>query len=129
MQYEFERAGVWRFLTKGVPVASYGHPKDPFKFDFGYKIGKELKLFHAVSMSANVEPAVLLAARYQKIAPVMAQMTSSAPSLIAVIEPGLDKSRNEIGFAMEMMEESRIRVVETPEMLEIARVAKTELGA
>jgi len=128
MQHEFERAGVWKFLTHGVPVAPYGRPKDPFKFDFGYKVGKDIKLFHAVSIIANVDSAVLVAARYQKIAPVMALTTANTPILTAVIEAGLDKSRNEVGFALEMMEESRIRVAETTEMPEIARVARTELG-
>lgn len=129
MQRAFERAGIWKQLMHGVPVSPYSHPKDPFKFDFGYRIGAEIKLFHAVSMSANIDSAVLLATRYQKIEPVMAQLTATTPFLTAVVEAGLDKSKNEIAFALDMMEESRIRVAETTEMAGIAEMARSELGA
>lgn len=129
IQHEFERAGVWRLLMHGVPVSAYGHAKDPFQFDFGYRVGREIKLFHAVSMNASVDSAVLLAARYQKIAPVMARMTSTTPLLTAVVEDGLDRGRNEVAFALEMMEESRIRVAATAEMGGIAEIARRELGA
>ena len=129
MQHEFERAGVWKLLMHGVPISPYGHPKDPFKFDFGYRVGREIKLFHAVSMSANVDAAVLLATRYQKVAPAMAKTTGAAPTLTAVVESGLDKSRNEVAFAWEMMEESRITVAEVTEMASIAEVARVELRA
>lgn len=128
MQRSFERAGVWKLLMKGIPVSSYSHPKDPFKFDFGYKVGGEIKLFHGVSMSANVDAAVLLAARYQKLRPKMAQMTSTSPMLTAVVEAELDRTRGELGFALEMMEESGIRVAETTEMSEIAETARVDLG-
>lgn len=129
MQRSFERAGVWNLLMKGIPVSSYSHPKDPFKFDFGYKVGGEIKLFHGVSMSANVDAAVLLAARYQKVRPKMAQMTSMSPMLTAVVEAELDRTRSEVGFAVEMMEESGIRVAEATEMAGIAETARRELGA
>jgi len=49
--------------------------------------------------------------------------------LTAVVEDGLDRGRNEVAFALEMMEESRIRVAETREMAGIAEVARRELGA
>jgi hypothetical protein len=127
MQESFERAGVWKLLMKRIPVFPYTHPKDPFKFDFGYRVGGEIKLFHAVSLSTKVDAAVLLAARFQKIAPKMAQMTSAASILTAVVEHGLDRSKDEVGFALEMMEESRIRVAETSEMAGIAEEARVDL--
>ena len=71
----------------------------------------------------------MLAARYPKIAPVMAQMTSSTPLLTAVVEDGLDRGRNEVAFALEMMEESKIQVAETTEMAAISETARRELGA
>jgi hypothetical protein len=127
MKKEFERAGVWKFLMRGVPVAPYTHPGDPFKFDFGYKVGGEIKLFHAVSMTANVDSAVMLAARYPKISSGMARVTGAAPLLTAVVEAQLDRARTEAGFALEMMEESQIRVASTAEMPEIAETARVEL--
>jgi hypothetical protein len=128
MRNEFEKAGILDLLVP-VPVESYTKSGDPLSFDFGYRAGSEIKLFHAVSMLASVDAAVLLAARYQKIAPVMAEKTSTVPLLTAVIEAGLDRSREEVGFALEMMEESKIRVADTAEMPRIAELARRELGA
>ena len=128
MRDSFEKAGVLSLL-KAVPAEPYTKPGDPFEFDFGYRMGSEIKLFHAVSMRASVDSAVMLAARYPRIVPVMAQLTETTPILTAVVEAELDRSRSEVGFALEMMEESRIRVAETREMARIADVARRELGA
>jgi len=128
MRSAFEDAGVLNLLTT-VPAEPYTKPGDPFEFDFGYRFGSEIKLFHAVSMRASVDSAVMLAARYPKIGPVMEKAAGAAPVLTAVVEAALDRSRTEVGFALQMMEESRIRVVETSEMAGIAEVARVELKA
>jgi Protein of unknown function (DUF3037) len=128
MRDEFEKAGVLGLLN-AVPAEPYTKKGDPFEFDFGYRVGTEIKLFHSVSMKASVEAAVMLAARYPKIVPVMMQLTAATPLLTAVVEDELDRSRSEIGFALEMMEESGIRVARTSEMAGIAEVARRELRA
>jgi hypothetical protein len=128
MRNEFERAGVLKFLHP-VPTEPYTKVGDPFEFDFGYRVGSEVKLFHAVSMRTGVDTAVTLAARYPKIGPAMAQLTATTPLLTAVVEAELDRSRSEVGFALEMMEESRIRVAPIAELPGIADVARRELGA
>ena len=128
MRDSFEKAGVLSLLN-AVPAEPYTKPGDPFEFDFGYRVGSEIKLFHAVSMRASVDSAVMLAARYPKIVPVMEKVAGAAPVLTAVAEAGLDRSRTEVGFALEMMKESRIRVARTDEMAGIAEVARRELGA
>ncbi|HVN18285.1 MAG TPA: DUF3037 domain-containing protein [Dongiaceae bacterium] len=128
MRTAFGDAGVLR-LMNAVPAEPYTKPGDPFQFDFGYRVGREIKLFHAVSMRSGVDSAVMLAARFPKIAPVMEKVAGAAPLLTAVVEAGLDRSRNEVGFALEMMGESRIRVAETTEVAGIADTARRELGA
>jgi hypothetical protein len=128
MREAFEQAGVAKFLLP-VPVAPYTKPGDPFKFDFGYRIAGEIKLFHAVSLKAGVDAAVLLAARYPKIAPVMTAKTDAAPSLTAVIDDDLDRGSDEVQFALSMMEEERIRIAVAAEMPMIAEVARRELRA
>jgi hypothetical protein len=128
MRGEFERVGVLPLLNS-VPVEPYTKVGDPFEFDFGYRVGGEMKLFHAVSMRASVDAAVLLAARYPKIAPVMERVAGVAPVLTAIVEAKLDRARAEVGFALEMMKESRIRVAETTEMAVIADRARVELRA
>jgi DUF3037 family protein len=128
MRDEFKKAGVLPLLN-AVPAEPYTKKGDPFEFDFGYRFGSEIKLFHAVSMKASIDVAVMLAARYPKIVPVMAQLTATTPLLTAVVEAELDRTRSEIVFALEMMEESGIRVARTSEMAGIAEVARRELRA
>lgn len=128
MRTAFENAGVLALLNP-VPTEPYTKPGDPFEFDFGYRFGSEIKLFHAVSMRANVDAAVMLAARYPKISPVMERVAGAVPMLAAVVEDGLDRTQDEVRFALEMMEESRIRVAETREMAGMAETARRELGA
>lgn len=126
MRDEFEKAGVLVMLN-AVPAEPYTKTGDPFEFDFGYNTGNEIKLFHAVSMRASVDSAVMLAARYPKIAPEIVKIAGIAPVLTAVVEAELDRSRSEIRFALEMMEESRIRVSTTVDMAGIAEAARREL--
>jgi hypothetical protein len=126
MTNEFKSAGVLNFLN-AVPAEPYTKPGDPFEFDFGYRVGSEMKLFHAVSMRASIDSAVTLAARYPKIVPAMAQITGTSPLLTAVVEAELDKTRPEVGFALEMMEESKITVATVGEMSRIAEAARREL--
>src|ERR1700691_4422387 len=101
MREEFGRAGIAKFVLH-VPVAPYTRPGDPFAFDFGYRVGGEIKLFHAVSLKASVDAAVMLAARYPKIATVMAKVTDAAPSLTAVIDDDLDRGQESVRFALSM---------------------------
>jgi len=49
MREAFEQAGVWKNLMHGIPVSPYTKTGDPFKFDFGYRVGNSIKVFHAVS--------------------------------------------------------------------------------
>ena len=128
MRGEFDKAGVLKLLRQ-IPASEYTKGGDPLVFDFGYKLGGKFHLFHAVSMRASVDVAVLLAARYPKIAPAMERVTGAVPLLTAVVEAGLDRGRDEVGFALEMMEESRIRVASEAEMEQIAETARVELGA
>jgi Protein of unknown function (DUF3037) len=127
MRDAFEQAGVARLLTP-VPVAAFTKAGDPFRFDFGYRVGGEMKLFHAVSLRAGVDAAVMLAARYPKIADGIAR-DGVSPLLTAVVDDGLDRNKDEIGFALGMMEENRIRVAAVAEMAGIAEAARVELRA
>jgi hypothetical protein len=128
MREAFEQAGVVKFVLP-VPVAPYTKAGDPFEFDFGYRVGGEIKLFQAVSMKAGVDAAVLLAARYPRIVPVMSKMVGAAPALTAVIDDDLDRGQESVQFALSMMEEERIRVAVAAEMPLIAEIARRELRA
>jgi Protein of unknown function (DUF3037) len=127
MRAAFEQAGVMKLVMAGVPVSEYTKPGDPFKFDFGYRVGEEIKLFHAVSLAANVEAGVLLAARYPRIARGIASVAGASAMLTAVIDDGLDRGQEPIQFALSMMDEERIRIAAAKEMPGIAEIARREL--
>jgi hypothetical protein len=128
MRDAFEQAGIAKFV---VPMRAepYTKPGDPFQFDFGYRVAGEIKLFHAVSLKAGVDAALLLAARYPKIAPVMSKVAGAVPSLTAVIDDDLDRGNESVQFALSMMEDERIRIAVAAEMPMIAEVARRELRA
>ena len=128
MRDAFEQARVAKFVLP-VPVATYTKPGDPFQFDFGYRVAGEIKLFHAVSLKAGVDSAVLLAARYPRIAPVMSKVAGAAPMLTAVIDDDLDRAEESIQFALGMMEDEKIRIAVAAEMPMLAEVARRELRA
>jgi hypothetical protein len=126
MRDAWEQAGIAKFVLP-VPVAPYTKPGDPFQFDFGYRVGGELKLFQAVSLKASVDAAVLLAARYPRIAPVMSAKTEMSLFLTAVIDDALDRGQESVRFALSSMEDERIRIAVAAEMPAIAEVARREL--
>jgi hypothetical protein len=126
MRDAFAQAGVAKFVLP-VPVAPYTKPGDPFQFDFGYRVKGDIKLFQAVSLKAGVDAAVLLAARYPRIVPVMSKMTDAAPVLTAVIDDDLDRGAQNFQFALSMMEDEKIRIAVESEMPMIAEVARREL--
>jgi len=126
MREEFERACVAK-LVLPVPVAPYTKPGDPFQFDFGYRVAGEIKLFQAVSLKAGVDAAVLLAARYPRIALVMGEVAGAAPVLTAVTDDDVDRGQESVQFALSMMEEEKIRIAVAAEMPMIAEVARREL--
>ena len=129
MREAWEQAGV-AGLMKPFAVAPFTRAGDPFKFDFGYRVGGEIKLFHAVSLKASVDAAVMLAARYPKIEEGMRKAKDPvAPFLTAVVDDGLDRNKEDVGFALGMMEEEKIRVAAAAEMPGIAEAARVELRA
>jgi len=128
MREAWDRAGVGKFVLP-VPASPYTKPGDPFAFDFGYRVGGEIKLFHAVSLKASVDAALLLAARYPKIAPVMSKVAGAAPVLTAVIDDDIDRAAESVQFALSTMEEEKIRMAGAAEMPGIAELARRELRA
>jgi hypothetical protein len=131
MQEAFEQAGVAGFMNP-FPVERYTKPGDRLTFDFGYRIGDEIKLFHAVSLKASVDAAVMLAARYPKIAECILKAKAEdrgTPLLTAVVDDGLEMSNDQIGFALDMMKESRITVSAMADLPGVADGARKELKA
>ena len=128
MDGSFEDAGIGKWIMRGIAVAPYTRAGDPFKFDFGYRVGNTMKLFQAVSMKSSIDQAVLLAARYPAIAEGIGKKVQAFPLLTAVTEDGLDRAQEQTRFAMEMLEDARIRVAIATDMPSLAEQARKELS-
>lgn len=127
MKKEFESAGV-AGLMKTFPVADYTYATNKFQFDFGYRIGSELKLFQAVSFKAGTDTAGSLALKYPKIARGMLEK-SIVPTLTAVVDNGPEQLKDEIEFVLGMMAESKIAIANVFQMGKVAHAVKIHLRA
>jgi len=129
MRDEFDRAGVLSLL-RPIPVFPYTKKQgDSFTFDFGYFVGAQLKLLHAVSLKSRVDAGVLLAARFPEIRDAMMKAEDAAvPYLTAIVDADLNLENPGIGFALAMMREKDIRVETVAHMPTIAMEVKNELG-
>ncbi len=126
MRKSFEDAGVWELMSKGIAAAPYTRPGDPLKIDFGYRVGNEIRLFHAVSLKKNIEPAISLASRFPQIVAGMARGDGTAAELTAVVGE-YDPLVPEVGYALSELAERGVRVAEERMMGEIAGRARMEL--
>ncbi len=130
MRDAFAAAGVLELLQTGIRVAEYtGKKGDPQSFDFGYGLAEEIKFLHAVSLKTDVKAGLGLAARFPGIAQDIYDAHKTHARLTVVVDDELDRSEEEIGFAIGTMEENRIRVAAVGEMAGIAAEVRQELRA
>ena len=129
IQSAFDLAGVGSLVMKRIPIAMYTRPGDPFHIDFGYEANRAITMFHAVPLRANVDQALLLAARYTVIAAGIRKIRDLAPRLTAVVDDGIDRGPEEIGFAIASLQEQQIQVAALSEMPRLAEIARQELRA
>jgi|SRR5579864_664212 len=127
MRDELERAGVLHLMLREIPMAEYTRPGDPLKFDFGYSAGEDFKFLHAVSLSQRVEHGMILAARFPQIAAGMRAKKNVKAWLTAVVDDDLDRTRDDVSFTLQMMQENGIVVAPTAEMPGIAEGIRLEL--
>ena len=146
MRGEFERAGVWDLMRKRIAAAEYTRAGDPLRIDCGYLSSTPLsgvvRMFQAVSLEAGSEMAKVLAFSASDLMAGVERVEKAALELTAVVEPlrqetgireqgigtGLDSERVEAyRFAVETMEEHRIRVLTTADLGRAAETARREL--
>jgi hypothetical protein len=143
MREAFADAGVLDLIQRDLDVMKYTGLGDPFRIDFGYRVGGAVKMFHAVSLhpikpkpglmgapvlAVNVDQALALAYRYSRIEAGMRQEQLQA-SLTAVVDQGLGLREEKTGFAIGMLEQNAVRVRAVGEMAEIAEDVRRELRA
>jgi chorismate mutase len=128
MKETFATAGVLELIQRDLDVEKYTGQGDPFRIDFGYRVGSAVKMFHAVSVAANVDQALALAYRYSRVEAGMRQERLQA-SLTAVVDQGRALQEERTRFAIGMLEQTSVRVRSVEEMAEMAGEVRLELRA
>ena len=127
MRDELEKVGVLALMQTDIAVAEFTRQGDPLKMDFGYAVGSDFKFLHAVSLTQRVEHGMMLAARFPQVVKGVRVKRNATARLTAIVDDELDRSRDEVNFALEMMQESGIVVARVAEMPEIAAGIRAEL--
>jgi hypothetical protein len=136
MRNEFERAGVWALMRKRINASMYTQAGDPMKIDCGYRPNGVIKMFHAVSLEADVEAAKVLAYSAPRLYDGVQRVEGARLELTAVVEPlrivagdGEDDSENSerYRFGVETMESQQIRVVTMNDLARAAATARVDL--
>lgn len=128
MREAFADAGVLELMQRDVDVVKYTGLGDPFRIDFGYRMGGAVKMFHAVSLVGSVDQALALAYRYSRIEAGMRQEQLQA-SLTAVVDQGLALREERTEFAIGMLAQNSVRVRGVGEMAAVAEEVRRELRA
>ena len=127
MREAFENAGVWAVGRRDIGLASYGTKGDPLKIDFGYRPNGVIKMFQAVSLETDVDAAKVLAFSYPALRDGLRRAENAGSELTAVVEDGLHRQDDAIGFALATLAASEIRVAAVGEMAGIAERARVEM--
>src|ERR1039457_5649952 len=128
MKEAFTQAGVLELMQRDLDVVKYTGQGDPFRIDFGYRVGSAVKMFHAVSVAANVDQALALGYRYSSVEARMRQKQLHA-SLTRVTDQGMALQEEKQRFAIGMLEQNSVRVRAVGERAEIAGEVRRELRA
>jgi len=129
MRQEFETAGVWRLMRRGIAVADYTGTRDPLKIDCGYGNGA-VKMFHALALSndmTGVNAAKVLAFSFPPLVDGIRKREGKPAHLTAVIEDDLDGDEELVSFALDILERQAIRVSPVAKMANIAALAAREM--
>jgi len=133
MRTQFERAGVWPLMRKRIAASMYTLPGDPMKIDCGYRPNGVIKMFHAVSLEADVETAKVLAYSAPRLREGVIRVEQARLELTAVVEPlravsvEEDEAVERYRFGIEAMESQDIRVLTMNDLARAAETAKIDL--
>jgi Protein of unknown function (DUF3037) len=133
MRSEFERAGVWGLMRKKIAASIYTQPGDPMKIDCGYRPNGVIRMFHAVSLAADVEAAKVLAFTAPRLHQGVQRIEGATLELTAVVEPlrsvgaDSDEDSERYRFGVDTMESQQIRVVTVSDLARAAETARIEL--
>jgi len=126
MRDAFDQAGVWEFMRKEITAGQY-MPGDPLKVDCGYRANGVVHLFHAMSLTTDLNAAKVLAFSYPGLQDGILGDEGAMTSMTAITEDGLDLQDEGIAFALATLQNSEIAVARVTEMPQIAERARVEL--
>lgn len=126
MAKEFSNVSVLELLQRNLDLGRYIGPGDPFRIDFGYRVGSAMKMFHAVSLAVNADQALALAFRYSRLDHGMRREQLHA-SLTAVVEEETALQDDRTRFAIGMLEQNSVLVRTIREIAEIAADVRRDL--
>ena len=133
MRTQFERAGVWGLMRKRIAASLYTQAGDPMKIDCGYRPNGVIRMFHAVSLEADVEAAKVLAYSAPRLVEGVERVEGAKLEMTAIVEPIRtvseegDEASERYRFGVETMERQAIRVMTVNDLARIAETAKMEL--
>lgn len=128
MRSEFEAAGVWPLMQEKIPVSRYTRSGDPLKIDCGYSPNGTVKLFHAVTLSSDINAAKVLAFSFPQLAQGIRKAEGKQAQLTAVVEDNLPTDDESLAFARDTLEQNAISIAPVSMMPQIARDAARDLG-
>jgi len=85
-------------------------------------------MFQAVSLETDVDAAKVLAFSYPALRDGLRRAENAGSELTAVVEDGLNRGDDAIGFALATLAASEIRAAAVSEMPGIAERARVEMG-
>ena len=127
MREAFESAGVWAVGRQDIALANYGAKGDPLKIDFGYRPNGVIRMFQAMSLETDVDAAKVLAFSYPTLREGLRRAENASSELTAVVEDGLRRDDEAIGFALATLATSGIQVAAVSEMAAYAERARVEM--
>ena len=136
MRMHFEHARVWELMRKRIAASAYTQPGDPLKIDCGYRPNGTVRMFHAVSLTGDVELAKVLAFSAPALRAGVARVEGAELELTAIIEPlrnghgevtGSEDDVEQYRFGVGTMEAAQIRVLTVNDLERVAETAQREL--
>jgi hypothetical protein len=128
MQDAFADAGVLGLMQRDIEMKEFTGENDPFRVDFGFRVGKSLRMFQGLALNRSREPAVTLAYRYARIQAGMRARNEEA-LLTAVIHEEAMLGKGEVGFGIAMLRANEVEVRGVGEVAEIAERVLRETRA
>jgi len=127
MEAGFADAGVLELMQRDIEMSEFTGKEDPFRVDFGFRVGTALKMFHGLALNLSREPAVTLAYRYARIRSGMRGRGEEA-LMTAIVSEEAMRRRGEVASGIAMLRANEVEVRGVEEMGEIAERVRREIS-